>query len=156
MRVREFMTHAPVTCAPGTTLRLVAQMMAGHDCAAIPIVDSGRLAGIITDRDITCRAVAFVDDAAARHAADFMTQPVLTVGPDDTFETASELMAENHIHHLPVIGPEGNLLGIVAESDLGRLMSNREFGALARGVSIRRRNPFPRAGAVIRRSRSEV
>jgi len=156
MKVRDCMTPTPLTCAPTTPLRLVAQMMADHDCAAIPIVDSGRLVGIITDRDITCRAVPVAKDVANAHGSDFMSMPVLTIGPDDTFEDAAELMAENHIHHLPVIGPQGEILGIVAESDLGRRMSNREFGALARGVSIRRTMPFPHVGAVVRRSPREV
>lgn len=56
MRVRDAMTPAPATCDASTPVRLVAQLMSDHDCAAVPVTDSGWLVGIITDRDLTCRA----------------------------------------------------------------------------------------------------
>jgi CBS domain-containing protein len=66
-------------------------------------------------------------------------------------------MEENHIHHLPVIGSDGELLGIVAESDLGRRMSNRELGRLARGVTIRRTGPaYSQVDALMRYPGKEV
>ena len=48
-------------------------------------------------------------------------------------------MSENRIHHLPVITAEGHVVGMVAQSDLGRRMTNREFGEMARRTSIRTR-----------------
>lgn len=137
MRIRELMTHAPTACEPTTTLRLIAQLMADHDCAAIPIVDSGRLAGIVTDRDIVCRCVAAGIDAARAPAASVMTRPVIALSPDDTLEIAAVRMEENRLHHLPVVNADGMLVGIVAQSDIGRRMTNREFGELARTTSIR-------------------
>lgn len=157
MKVKECMTPTPATCAPMTTLRLVAQLMADLDCAAIPIVRSGTLLGIITDRDIACRAVTSAADAPNRTAGKFMSAPLIAVAPDDAIEKAAELMEENHLHHLPVIAPDGQLLGIVAQSDLGMRMTNREFGTLARNVSIHR--PLVRYGrvdALMKSSRSEV
>ncbi|MGZ4809689.1 MAG: CBS domain-containing protein [Thermoanaerobaculia bacterium] len=148
MKVKDCMTPTPVTCAPATSLRLVAQLMADLDCAAIPIVDSGRLVGIITDRDIACRAVTTVDDAPARPAADFMTAHVIAIAPEESFEDAAVLMLDNHLHHLPVVNAEGEIVGIVAQSDLGRRMSNREFGMLARGVSIKENRAAYRRAAV--------
>ena len=53
------------------------------------------------------------------------------------FDDAVQVMEENHVHHLPVIDARGQLLGIVAQSDLGRRMSNRELGKLARETSVR-------------------
>lgn len=137
MRIRELMTGNPTTCEPTTTLRLVAQLMNDHDCAAIPIVESGRLIGIVTDRDIACRCVAVGDDGAKTTAAAVMSTPVIAVRADDTLENAVILMEENRIHHLPVVSSDGTLVGIVAQSDLGRRMTNREFGELARNTSIR-------------------
>jgi CBS-domain-containing membrane protein len=139
MKVRDVMTRGPATCEPTTPLRLVAQLMADHDCAAIPVTRSGYLVGIVTDRDIVCRAVSLRDDAPALPATACMSQPVITVAADDAVDHAIALMEENAIHHLPVIGGEGNLVGMVAQSDLGRRMTNREFGALARLTSIRSR-----------------
>ena len=136
MKVRDVMTPSPATCEPNTPLRLVAQLMADHECAAIPIARSGALVGIVTDRDIACRAVPLFDAVAEVPAERIMTAPVLTVGPDESAEYAIELMEENSLHHLPVIGKNGLVLGIVAQSDLGRRMTNRELGELARQTSI--------------------
>lgn len=131
------MTPDPATCEPTTPLRLVATLMLDHDCAAVPIVSSGEVVGIVTDRDIACRAVARGWNAAELPASAVMSAPLVAVHPDETFEDAVQVMKENHVHHLPVIDDEGRLRGIVAQSDLGRRMTNREFGQLARDTSIR-------------------
>lgn len=137
MNVRDAMTRDPVSCEPSTTLRLVATIMLDHDCAAVPIVSSGEVVGIVTDRDIVCRAVARGWNAAELPASAVMSAPLVVIHPDEDFEDAAQVMKENHVHHLPVIDAEGRLLGIVAQSDLGRLMSNRELGQLTRETSIR-------------------
>ena len=131
------MTPDPATCEPTTPLRLVATLMLDHDCAAVPIVRSGEVLGIVTDRDIVCRAVAHGWNAAELPAAAVMSSPLVALHPDETFEDAVQVMMENHVHHVPVVDEKGRLLGIVAQSDLGRRMSNRELGQLARETSIR-------------------
>ena len=131
------MTPDPATCEPMTTLRLVATLMLDHDCAAVPIVSSGEVVGIVTDRDIVCRAIAHGWNAAELPAAVVMSAPLVAIHPDETFDDAVQVMKENHVHHLPVIDDEGRLRGIVAQSDLGRRLSNRELGQLARETSIR-------------------
>jgi CBS-domain-containing membrane protein len=136
MQVRDFMTPTPASCEPATSLRLTAQLMADHNCAAIPIVDSNVAIGIVTDRDIACRAVALGWNAAEMPACAVMSSPAIAVGPDDDWEKAIDLMKENRIHHLLVIDDAGALLGIVAQSDLGRRMNNRELGDLARSTSL--------------------
>lgn len=151
MRVREVMTRGPATCEPKTSLRVVAQLMADHDCAAIPVTESGRLAGIITDRDMAVRGIALHDDASMLPASACMSSPVIAVSPDETVDTAIALMTENAIHHLPVIDERGNLVGILAQSDIGRRMTNREFGQLARSTSIRMKFAYRRVDAITRR-----
>ena len=153
MKVSDVMTRNPAVSDPTTSLRLVAQLMADHDCAAIPIVQSRHVVGIVTDRDIACRAVAPGRNAAEVHASEVMTSPAIAVAPDDPWEKAVDLMKENGIHHLLVIDEEGDLVGIVAASDLGRRMSNRELGDLSRATSIRGRRftpslPMPYSGRV--------
>ena len=132
------MTPDPATCEPTTPLRLVATLMLDHDCAAVPIVSSGEVVGIVTDRDIVCRAVAHGWNAAELPASAVMSAPLVALHPDETFDDAIQVMKENRVHHLPVIEDDGRLLGIVAQSDLGRRMTNRELGQLARETSIRR------------------
>jgi CBS domain-containing protein len=150
MRVSDAMTTAPATCDPTTGIRLAAQMMRDHDCAAIPVTESGKLVGIITDRDIACRAVADHADFTKLSVADCMTRPVIAVAVDDPLEKAIDLMEENAVHHLPVIRSDGGLVGIIAQSDIGRRMTNREFGAMARATSIRTRRRRNFASALVK------
>lgn len=145
------MTTAPATCEPTTSLRVVAQLMDVHDCAAIPVARNGELIGIITDRDIACRGVAKVSNAPDLPVSEFMTSPVIAVGPDDPLDAAAELMQENRIHHLPVITSEGRVVGMLAQSDLGRRMTNREFGEMARRTSIRTRPVYIHNNALTKR-----
>jgi CBS domain-containing protein len=151
MRVRDAMTPAPAICDPSTPIRHAAELMSDRDCAAVPVTDSGRVVGIITDRDIACRAIARFENAPAMPVLRFMSCPVLTVAPEDPIEKAIALMEENAIHHLPVIDGAGMLLGIVAQSDLGRRMTNREFGRMARSTSIRSRAVYVRNDALVRK-----
>jgi len=137
MNIRDAMTPDPVTCEPTASLRMVATIMLDHDCAAVPIVSSGEVLGIVTDRDIACRAVSRGWHAAELPASAVMSSPLVAIHPDEDFEDAAQVMKENRVHHLPVIDDEGRLLGIVAQSDLGRRMSNRELGQLTRETSIR-------------------
>jgi CBS domain-containing protein len=148
------MTRNPITCDPSTPLQRVATLMLDHDCAAIPIVSAGKVAGIVTDRDIACRAVARGWHAAELPASAIMSSPLVALDPEETFDDAVQVMKENHVHHLPVIDEAGRLLGIVAQSDLGRRMSNRELGQLARETSIRGIDRGP--AKLVRAGRSSV
>jgi CBS domain-containing protein len=139
MKVRDLMTVSPATCEPTTSLQVVAQMMVDHQCAAIPVTHAGRVIGIVTDRDIACRGVALHGDVSKVDASCCMTAPVIAISADEHVDRAIAMMEENVLHHLPVIDQDGLIVGIVAQSDLGRRMTNREFGALARMTSIRSR-----------------
>jgi CBS domain-containing protein len=145
------MTTSLATCEPNTSLRVAAELMNIHDCAAVPVTLNGELVGIITDRDIACRGVAKVSNAPDRPVSEFMTSPVIAVAPEDPLDKAAELMTENRIHHLPVITAEGRLVGMLAQSDLGRRMTNREFGEMARRTSIRTRPVYIHNQSLTRR-----
>lgn len=152
MNVRDAMTPHPISCDPTTTLPVIATLMLDHDCAAVPIVHAGEVLGIVTDRDIVCRAVARGWNTAELTAGAVMSTPLVAIHPDESFDDAVQVMRENHVHHLPVIDEAGQLLGIVAQSDLGRRMSNRELGQLARDTSIR--GTLRESSTIVTRSRS--
>lgn len=50
--------------------------------------------------------------------SEIMTREPYTMGPDDTLETARKMMAEHHVRHIPVVSPDGNLLGLVSQRDV--------------------------------------
>ncbi|OTA40555.1 MAG: CBS domain-containing protein, partial [Symbiobacterium thermophilum] len=93
MRLRDLMTTDVRTCAPDTPVSEVARIMEEADCGFVPVVDGGRVAGVITDRDIVLRAVARGRDIRTTTARECMTSPAVTVGPDTDAHAAADLMA---------------------------------------------------------------
>src|SRR5512147_1731497 len=94
-RVKDVMTPSPACCVPGTPLQEVAVMLIEHDCGAIPVVenkDTGRPVGVITDRDIACRAVAAGKNALELRAVDCMTTPCVTAAEDMSLDEGVALM----------------------------------------------------------------
>lgn len=122
MHVKEIMTHPVVTCSIDSKLSIVARLMWEHDCGTIPVVDGeGRLAGIVTDRDICMAAYTQGGALASIPVTTAMAKQVLASHLDDSVETAEELMTEGQVRRLPVIDNDGRPVGIVALNDLARL-----------------------------------
>jgi len=136
MQVREVMTETPVSCPPDAPLADVARMMAEHDCGEIPVVDGHgrRPVGVITDRDITLRAVAKGRNPAELTARDCMTSPVFTVKPDDSIEDCCQLMESHQVRRVPVVDKDGSLCGIVSQADVA-LRANGRVDEVVKEVS---------------------
>ncbi len=121
MTVRDIMTEDPVCCSPSTPLPEVARLMVDCNCGEIPVTDAdGILVGVITDRDITCRAVAKDKNPLTLTASDCMSSPVVTVTPTTSLEECCESMEVNQVRRLPVIDSRGSCCGIVAQADIAR------------------------------------
>ncbi len=99
------------------SLRDVAAMMRDGDMGAVPVVDNGKLIGIVTDRDIVVRAVADGRDAATP-VGEAMSTELFTVGPDDFVFEAIRLMGDKQVRRIPVIDDKGELAGIIAMADV--------------------------------------
>jgi len=111
------MTKNVRTATRGTSLREAAVMMRDGDMGAVPVVDDGKLVGIVTDRDIIIRAIAEGRDAETP-IGDAMTAELFTVGPDDFVFEAIRLMGDKQVRRIPVIGAGGELTGIIAMADV--------------------------------------
>jgi len=135
MLIRDIMTPSPACCTPGDTLDRVAAMMLEHDCGAIPVCQASKLVGIITDRDITCRAVAAGKVPAAVRAGEVMTTAVHTLGPDDEVDAAIELMEAKMVRRVPVVDAGGGVIGIVAPSDLAPTFASSNVADFLLAVS---------------------
>lgn len=118
MLIKDVMTASPTCCKPTDRLDGVARLMLDSDCGEIPVCDETKLVGVITDRDITCRAVALGKTPAAVPASDVMTRDVFTIGEDDKVEKALELMETKLVRRLPVVDFGGRIVGIVSQADL--------------------------------------
>ncbi len=113
--VRKHMSRDLLSVEAGETIREVAQRMVERNIGAVIVLDSGRLAGIMTERDLM-RAVArgLHGDAVV---ADYMTRDPESIEPDDTTEHAAVLMLHGGFRHLPVV--EGDdVVGILSIRDL--------------------------------------
>src|SRR4026208_2119943 len=122
MTVRDIMTVDPSCCTLDTPIAEVARLMVEHDCGEIPVIDpkTGRLEGVITDRDLVCRVIAEGKAPESVTARQGMSAAVITVTPDITVEACCEVMEVNQIRRVPVVGVDGECCGIVAQADVAR------------------------------------
>src|SRR5262249_43816165 len=137
-RVKDLMTPAPACCVPGTPLPEVAILFTQYDCGSIPVVDnkdSGRPVGIVTDRDVACRAVAAGRNALELRAGACMTPPCVTVAEDMALEDCLALMEGNRVRRIVVVNDSGAVCGIVAQADLALKSDERRVGEVLRSLS---------------------
>lgn len=116
MKVRELMTSDVDMCTMDTSIQEVAAHMLKLDVGSIPITDNGKLAGIITDRDIVTRGVA-AQLSLDTPVSEILSTELITGSPDMDIEEAAELMATNQIRRLPIVESE-KLVGIVSLGDI--------------------------------------
>lgn len=137
MLAREIMTHDPAACTPETTIADASRMMVQLHCGALPVVESltnRKLIGIITDRDIVCRAIAKGKSTDA-HVREFMTSNPVTVLPNAAVETCCGYMESRQIRRLLVTDMEGKLLGIIAQADIAEKTPEHLTASLLEHVS---------------------
>ena len=116
MNVREVMTPNPRTVQLSDTLQTAAQIMRDEDTGAVPVIEDGRVVGMITDRDIVIRAIADGDFECT--IDDIVSDDVVCATPEMTTAEAADLMGEHQIRRLPVVDDDENLVGIVSIGDL--------------------------------------
>jgi CBS domain-containing protein len=134
MKVRELMTGDPSSVESKATLGEVATLMKQEDCGSIPVVDGGRLVGIVTDRDIVIRAVAAGKDPKTLRVSEVMSANPVTVGPDDDLKQAEKVMADRQIRRLPVV-EKGALVGILVTAQIARAGDERATGETLKEIS---------------------
>jgi CBS domain-containing protein len=118
MQLKEVMTPHVEVIAPEATIREAAEKMRHLDIGPLPVCEGERLVGMVTDRDITVRAVAEGRDPVTTLVREVMT-PDLVYGFDDQeVEDAARLMEQYQIRRLPVLNRHKRLVGIVALGDL--------------------------------------
>jgi len=135
MKVSELMTEDVETVTPDTTLQNAAHTMARKDIGALPIVENDRLSGIVTDRDITVRAVSIGRHPAVTTVRDIMTGEVKYVFADEDVSDVAEAMADLQIRRLPVLNRDRRVVGIVSLCDLARDVRPRRVGEALQGIS---------------------
>lgn len=118
MKVRDIMTRDVKIVSPADVLQSAAQLMDKNDFWMVPVGENDRLVGMLSDRDITIRAVSrgFPPDRAT--VRDAMTTEVKYVYDDESVDDASRHMSELRVRRLPVLNREKRLVGIISLGDL--------------------------------------
>jgi CBS domain-containing protein len=118
MQVKEIMSTNIVAVAPDNTILDAAKAMQSHNIGCMPVCEpGGKVAGILTDRDIVVRNIAGNGDPKTTLVKDVMTKNVITAEPDMDVNTAADIMAKNKIRRLPVL-QNGSIVGMIAIGDL--------------------------------------
>lgn len=138
MRAKDLMTTKVVAVAPTTQVKQVAQLMLRHRISAVPVVDNGKLVGIVSEGDLMRRVeagterhrswwldlIATPEDRAydyvkshAQQVGDLMTKDVVTIDEDTPVAKVAELLETKRIKRVPVMH-EGRIVGIVSRADL--------------------------------------
>lgn len=120
MRVRELMTPKMETASPSTTLQEAALKMRNLNIGALPVWENGQLVGMITDRDICCRAVAEGLDPTMTLVQEVMSRDVAFCFSDDHISDAVDLMVRKHVRRLAVVNRSNTPAGILSVDDLAK------------------------------------
>lgn len=115
MNVSDVMTRNPRTVGPADTIQRAAAVMKEIDTGFVPVVEAGRVVGVVTDRDIVVRAIAA--GGFDKLVSDVATRDAVFVAPGDSTRDAEKLMSERQIRRVAVVD-EGRLVGVVSLGDL--------------------------------------
>ncbi|HEY1706135.1 MAG TPA: CBS domain-containing protein [Trebonia sp.] len=134
--VSDVMTAAPVTVPSGQSLTQTAKAMRDHDIGDVLVIDNGRLAGLVTDRDIVVRGLADGGDPGQTTVGEICSADLVTVAPDDEADTAVQRMREQAVRRVPVVDGQ-QIVGVLSLGDMA--MERDERSALA-DVSVQAPN----------------
>lgn len=131
------MTSNLVVCQQDTTLKDVASLMAQYDCGAVPVIESEKsrkIVGIITDRDIVCRALAKGLDPSSAMVGECMTTRVFVANELDPIERCIELMESHRVRRIPIVDKNRYCTGIVTQTDVAQCVSEKKLGHAIRVI----------------------
>lgn len=149
--VRDVMTADVVTVGEAAPYKEIVDTLAAKAVGAVPVVgDGGRVLGMVSEADLLHkmefaglephvhllerkRRRTARSKAAADTARDLMSTPAVVVGPDEPLSAVARLMDTERVKRLPVVEPDGRLIGIISRRDLLRVYL-REDKAIAEEV----------------------
>ena len=117
-KVRDIMVKEVVTIEPSASLTDAARAMEDANIGMLPVVQDGKVLGVITDRDIVVRAVAREADPASTAVGDCLSINAIVAHPDWTPERAMQTMAQAQVGRLPVLDDDDRLVGVVTLSSM--------------------------------------
>jgi CBS domain-containing protein len=137
--VGDVMVDDVLTVDASAPLWKAAQLMRDGNVGVLPVVENGKLRGIVTDRDLVVRGLAEGADPTGMHVGDCATWDIVCARSESPVEEAMEVMAECQIGRLPVVDRDSHVVGIVTLSSLA-LRSRKKDDALVTAQEVSKRS----------------
>ncbi|WP_184715160.1 CBS domain-containing protein [Caulobacter sp.] len=135
MKVSDAMTSQVSIARPTDSIRKVAETMAKVESGVVPVVEDGKVVGVVTDRDIVLRVVAEGRSFDAPISEAMSDGEVLSVKEDDVLADATAKMANNQVRRLIVLNESGNLTGILSLGDVAKDYGAKQVGKTLEEIS---------------------
>src|SRR5918999_3813353 len=133
--IRDAMTSNPRGVETSTSIVEAARLMKSEDVGPLPVVEGGRLVGMVTDRDIVLRVVAEGKDPQSSTVGEIASRDLVTVDPQQDLDEALRLMAQHQVRRLPVVEEDGRLVGILAQADVATSGEDVKTGQVVEEIS---------------------
>ncbi len=133
--IRDVMTSNPRGIETTTSVAEAARLMKTDDVGSLPILEGGRLTGMLTDRDIVLRVVAEGKDPQTATAGEVASRDLVTIDPQQDLDEALRMMARHQVRRLPVVEEDGRLVGIVAQADVALASGDKQTGQVVEEIS---------------------
>ena len=137
--VRDVMIDDVMTIDAGASLLEAARMMRDGNIGVLPVVENGRLRGIVTDRDLVVRGLADAADPSSTRVGDCATWDIVCARAESSLDDAMEVMADSQIGRLPIVDADNRVIGIVTLSSLA-LRSSKQSDALETAQAVSKRS----------------
>ncbi len=135
MKVKNAMHKGAEWIAPDMSVGQIAKKMRKLDVGSLPVGENDKLIGMVTDRDITCRAVANGHDISKLTARDVMTKGIFYCRDSEELDDALRIMETRKIRRLPVIDEKKRMVGMLSLGDISHAASHELSGELCAAVS---------------------
>lgn len=137
MKAKDLMTRNPKTVAADQSIVDVVKIMQEEDCGLVPIIEGngqGRVAGVVTDRDIALYLGESDEKPSNVRVREVMTTKIVEAAPDDDVADVSRKMEDAQVRRI-LVCEGGKLVGVIATADLAREVTKKEVGRVIEKIS---------------------
>ncbi len=136
MKVQEIMSTKVETIKPTSSLRAAARRFSELNVGVLPVVDEGKLVGIITDRDVSVYAIAIGREPQSTDVKVVMSKEVFTCNASQSLAEAAEIMEQHNIRRLAVVSDSEEVVGILTVDDIAQVSHELAGGVLEAAIAI--------------------
>lgn len=120
MKVKDIMVSKVTCCAPDTNLAAATELFWSQDCGILPVIDNGRIVGVITDRDVCIALGTRNQQASDVTVGSVLSGKLFVCKTEDAVKSALETMKKERVRRLPVTDDAGTVVGILSLDDVVR------------------------------------